>query len=226
MNVFKNPFDIGFNRLPDSLPIFPHEGALLLPGGQVPLHMFEPRYLNMVQDALAAQDRLIGMVLPDLTKPKIGSNKRPLYEVGCAGRITSFEETSDGRFLIMATGYCRFRLGDEVPTMRGYRRVSAKWDEFEEDLTIDPHVDIDRDKLIDALQAYAELASIEMDWSSVARVPNFNLITFFAMSLFFENEQKQQLIEAKDLVERADVLLSLISSENTRMQCEQQQDAT
>lgn len=175
------------------------------------MNVFEMRYVNMVQDALAAYDRLIGLVLPDDAQSIKGA-KRNLSKVGCAGRITSFEETVDGRFLIVVTGYCRFKLLEEVPTMRGYRRFSVDWENYEQDLSIDLNPDIDRDKLIRLLREYAKLSDIEMDWKLLAGTPNFNLITFFSMNLPFEGRDRQLLVEAQTLEDRGEVLVALIEA--------------
>ncbi|MDB2414240.1 LON peptidase substrate-binding domain-containing protein [Rickettsiales bacterium] len=202
--MIKNPFDISFNNLPESLPIYDVRSELLLPGGQIPLHIFEVKYLNMIQDALAAKDRMIGIVLPK------SDNSKGMYDIGCAGRITSFEETTDGRFLITLTGYCRFHLKDAIPSIRGYKRYSVDWSNYKNDLYIDPNSDIDRDGLISILIDYSEALSIDMDWHVLSQVPNFNLITFFAMSLPFDIKDKQILLSAHTAEERADVLIAMI----------------
>lgn len=210
--MLKNPFDTAFGALPETLPVFPLADVLLLPGGQVPLNVFEGRYVNMVQDALAARDRLIGLVLPDGEGQPVTGAKRSLSKVGCAGRVTSFEETADGRFLIVLTGYCRFRLVEEVPTMRSYRRFSVGWEPYEQDLSIDLNPDIDRDKLIKLLKDYAQISDIEMDWKLLVGTPNFNIVTFFSMNLPFESRDKQLLIEAQTIEDRAEVLIALIEA--------------
>lgn len=207
----KNFFDIPHASLPNTIPVFPLPGMLLLPGGQVSLNIFEMRYLNMVQDALAAKDRLIGLILPKQdTSTK--EQKRPLNTVGCAGRITSFEETLDGRFLITVTGYSRFSLEDELPTVRGYRRFSTYWKPYKDDLNIEVHPDIDRERLISVLKNFAEHSDIHMDWQILENMPSFNLITFFSMSLPFDDIQKQTLLEAKTLANRADLLIEMVES--------------
>ena len=209
--MLKNPFDLSFDQLPDTLPIFPLDGVLLLPGGQVPLNIFELRYLNMIQDALAARDRMIGMILPS-SQPKHGGHVS-LHSIGCAGRITSFEETADGRFLVTLTGYCRFQVEEEMKTIRGYRRVVTNWSAFKDDLDVYPNPDIDRDRLLLLLKRFMQYLAIDMDWGAVSQTPNFNLITFFAMSLPFSNSDRQSLLEAQTDQVRAQLMESLIVRE-------------
>jgi Lon protease-like protein len=214
--MLKNPFDISFEALPDSLPIFPLRDVLLLPGGQIPLNVFEPRYLNMVQDALSAKDRLIGVVSPK-DPPQSGDKKIALSSVGCAGRITSFEEKADGRFMITLTGYCRFHVKKEITTMRGYRRFNTDWTEFERDLTIDIAAGIDKDRLVQLLESYAELAGIEMDWGLLSRMPSFNIVTFFSMTLPLSQPEKQQLLATPTITERAELLMEMIQEQVLEM---------
>ena len=213
--MFKSPFELSFAQLPETIPVFPLDTVLLLPGGQVPLNIFELRYVQMTQDALASRDRMIGMVLPKQT-PSSTSRKTNLYSVGCAGRITSFEETADGRFLVTLTGYCRFAIKQEIETIRGYRRMAVDWSDYEKDLTIQPNSEINRSLLLDKLKRYMGILSIDMDWGSVAQTPNFNLVTFFSMSLPFQLEQKQSLLECVSVEERADLLVTLIETELER----------
>src|ERR1700758_4315586 len=136
--------------LPSILPIFPLTGALLLPRGRLPLNIFEPRYLAMTRDALAGE-RLIGMVQP--SDPRVAGDNPPVYPTGCAGRITSFSETDDGRFLITLTGVSRFRIREELPLLRGYRRGGPEWREFTRDLASDDEPGFDRDRMLRGLRA-------------------------------------------------------------------------
>ena len=122
----RNPFTLPFERLPASIPVFPFTGAVVMPGVQLPLNIFEARYLNMVEDALA-QHRIFAMVQSD---PGSGRDGEAVFQTGCAGRISSFSETDDGRFLIILLGVCRFDIREELPTVRGYRRVIADWQRF------------------------------------------------------------------------------------------------
>lgn len=201
-------FDPTFDGLPPSIPIFPLPGALVLPRGHLPLNIFEPRYLNMVEDALAA-DRMIGMIQP--AGGAAGEDgEPPIYPIGCAGRITSLEETDDGRFLITLKGVARFRVSEELPTVRGYRRVRCDWSDYRDDLTPVEKVAHDRDGLIAALKTYFELQGIQANWEALAETPDERLITSLAMVCPFEPSEKQALLEARDLSERARILIALV----------------
>src|SRR5438874_3440975 len=142
---------VGGTALPAILPIFPLAGVLLLPRGRLPLNIFEPRYLAMTRDALAGE-RLIGMVQP--SDPATSGSNPTVYPTGCAGRITSFSETEDGRFLITLTGTCRFRIREELPLLEGYRRVVPEWSEFARDLESENEPAFDRERLMRGLRAY------------------------------------------------------------------------
>src|SRR5580704_1987106 len=150
----------GEAALPTMLPIFPLTGVLLLPRGRLPLNIFEPRYLAMTRDALAGE-RLIGMVQP--SDPAASSSNPPVYPVGCAGRITSFAETEDGRFLITLTGTSRFRITEELPLLEGYRRVVPDWSGFARDLANEEEPDFDRERLMRGLKAYFQHHQISAD---------------------------------------------------------------
>src|SRR5438132_9652606 len=141
----------GGAALPTILPIFPLPGVLLLPRGRLPLNIFEPRYLAMTRDALAGE-RLIGMVQP--SDPGASGSNPTVYPTGCAGRITSFSETEDGRFLITLTGTCRFRIREELPLLEGYRRIVPEWGEFVRDLESELEPGFDRERLMRSLRAY------------------------------------------------------------------------
>lgn len=202
----QNPFDLPHDQLPETIPVFPLTGVLLLPRGKLPLNIFEPRYLNMVQDALAS-NRLIGMI-----QPRDGGmgNHPPLYDIGCVGRITSFSETEDGRFLITLTGISRFRITGEVPTTRGYRRIIADWSAFAADLDEDEACDLDRASLDSTLRAYFKQQGISANWDSIAQAPLDRLITSLAMICPFDAPEKQALLESPDLNSRAKLLLALV----------------
>jgi Lon protease-like protein len=192
--------------LPLAIPVFPLDGVLLLPGGQLPLNIFEPRYLNMVDDAMAG-DRLIGMVQ---TRP--GERELPpLAPVGCVGRITSFAETSDGRYLITLTGLCRFELGDELPVRTPYRQVRARFGPYEDDL--DPDAEpppLDRRRFLSALARYLDHRGLGIEWETAEAAPVAALINSLAMGLPFDAAEKQALLEAATLVERAEALTALL----------------
>lgn len=208
--MLKNPFDVSFQHLPNTLAIFPIDNLILFPGGQTPLHVFEPKYINLIQDTLAVKDRLMGLCMP---KNSYINKEKLLHPVGCAGRVTSFEETPDGRFIITVTGYCRFRIKDEITSMRGYRKFSVDWDEFQSDLNILPNPEIERELLIDKLKEYSKILQIEMDWSVLTQMPSFNIVTFFAMTLPLSSESKQKLLETITIEDRTSLLIDIIEQE-------------
>ena len=197
----------GDAALPSILPIFPLAGVLLLARGRLPLNIFEPRYLAMTRDALGGE-RLIGMVQP--TDPRVIGDNPPVYPTGCAGRITSFSETDDGRFLIGLTGVSRFRIREELPLLRGYRRVVPDWREFTRDLESEEQSGFDRDRLLRGLKTYFQHHKIEADWDAITSVPGERLVTSIAMVCPFEPNEKQALLEAADLDERARLLTAII----------------
>ncbi len=202
----RSPFDPRYGELPDSLPVFPLEGALLLPGGRLPLRIFEPRYLNMVQDTLAG-GRLIGMVQPCELGEEQGS--APFYQTGCAGRLTAFNETDEAHYLITLCGLIRFTVERELPLVRGYRRVAPDFSRFRGDLDEDDG-EIDRGRLLDALSAYFESNGIEGDWDAIEETPDERLVTSLAMICPFEPPEKQALLEALTLPERAETMTTIL----------------
>lgn len=202
------PFFPTFDQLSPSVAIFPLTGVLLLPRGQLPLNIFEPRYIAMVDDALAT-DRLIGMIQPVAGAGDHGTPE--VYPMGCAGRITSFDETDDGRYLITLTGLCRFHLVEELETTRGYRRVVADWSPFRDDMEATAgDLGLDRDRLGQALAAYFERQGIKANWDAIDDTPDDRLVTSLAMICPFSPCEKQALLQAPSRPERAELLLSLI----------------
>ena len=204
-------FDLAFGQLPGSIPVFPLTGVLLLPEGRLPLNIFEPRYLNMVLDALATP-RLIGMIQP-AASPAAGEDMPALYRTGCAGRITSFSETEDGRLLITLTGICRFHVASELPLLRGYRRVVPDWSPFRADLEPAAVAEgglLDRSRLDPALRAYFQQQGIDANWDAIHQAPDDRLVTSLAMICPFDATEKQALLEAPDQGQRAQMLLALI----------------
>jgi len=192
------------NDLPDQVAIFPLNGALLLPGGQLPLNIFEPRYLAMF-DAAIAGNRLIGMIQPALGEP-IDSGH--LAHVGCLGCITSFAESGDGRYIVSLTGICRFRLIDEVSGHHPYRtfRIAP----FVADLkSEDEEGSVDRAGLLAVFKAYLEANKLEADWESVERAGNMTLVNSLSMMAPFEPAEKQALLEAPDLKTRAETFVAI-----------------
>lgn len=203
----RSPFDPTFERLPRELPVFPLAGVLLLPRGRLPLNIFEPRYLAMAEDALGG-DRMIGMIQP--TDPASRAKAPALYETGCAGRITSFAETGDGRLLITLTGVCRFVSLRELPCDRGYRKVQPAWERFVTDLGSEEAGGVDRDRLLAGLRGYFKAHGISANWDAIETTPDERLVTSLAMICPFEASEKQALLEAPDLRERAKLLIALI----------------
>jgi len=200
-------FDPTYEQLPGTIPVFPLPEVLLLPRGRLPLNIFEPRYLAMVEDALAA-DRMIGMIQP--LADGCGSGAPDLYRTGCAGRICRFEETEDGRYLIALSGVCRFAVVEELPPVSGYRRVQADWSDFRGDLDPALETGLDRARLLCALKEYFRVHGIEADWKALGEAPDERLVTCLAMICPFGASEKQALLEAADLPTRAKVLTALI----------------
>ena len=193
--------------LPDTIPVFPLSGALLLPRTRLPLNLFEPRYLQMLDDVLKTDHRLIGMVQsydgPD------GVNK--LHSIGCAGRITAFSETDDGRYMITLAGASRFRLIGEVDGFVPYRRARVNWQGFERDLGgVESDDTFDRQKFIDALGRFFDDQGLQTDWESLREAEDELLINSLSMLCSFEPEDKQALLEAPSLTTRRETLTTLI----------------
>ncbi|MGK7870658.1 LON peptidase substrate-binding domain-containing protein [Falsiroseomonas sp. E2-1-a20] len=201
-------FHTAFDALPSEIPIFPLSGALLLPGGRLPLNIFEPRYLAMTEDSLAA-GRLLGMVQPDPALPRTEAGSQ-VYKVGCLGRLTSFAETEDGRFLITLTGVIRYRITAEAPMRRGYRRALVEYGDFGPDLIESPEPEIDRAALLDALRPYFKAHGIEANWDAVQGTGDAMLVTTLCMLCPFEVREKQALLEAPTQEDRASMLVALM----------------
>ncbi len=198
--------------LPEAASIFPLSGALLLPRGVLPLTIFEPRYLRMVSSAMA-KDRMIGMIQPLAGEPASGEpavNTPDLYRTGCIGRITAFNETADGHFLIMLTGSCRFDIARELPEQDGYRRVIADYSRFYEDPEPEPANQIDRGRLLDVLRLFIKRNAIEVEWEAVTAMPDEPLVISLAMTCPFAANEKQALLECQNLAERSQVLTALL----------------
>lgn len=194
--------------LPRQLPIFPLAGALLLPRGKLPLNIFEPRYLAMVEDALRG-DRMIGMVQP--LDPDSRAAAPPVYGLGCAGRITSFSETEDGRYLVTLTGVSRFIVAAELAEAAGgYRRVQPSWDHYACDLGGEERGGLDRPRLLSALRVYFKTHGLSVDWSALENAAEERLVNSLAMICPFLPCEKQAMLEAADLTERANLLIALV----------------
>jgi len=193
--------------LPQVIPVFPLEGVLLLPHGALPLNVFEPRYLNMVDDVMAG-DRMIGIIQ---SQPGGDAERPALAQIGCAGRVTSFTETQDGRYLITLTGVCRFHAGRELPFQTPYRQVHADYSAFADDLaTGGEDAALNRDAVLAALKAYLEHRGMAVDWRMAEEAPMEALVNSLAMALPFEQAEKQALLEAPTLEAREAALIALL----------------
>jgi uncharacterized protein len=200
-------FSTNLGDLPATLPVFPLPGVLLLPGGRLPLNIFEPRYLAMFDDALAS-DRLIGMIQPGAGQEQM--SVPDFYKTGCAGRIIQFSETEDGRYLITLLGTARFDLAQEVDSMRGYRRVVPSWDSYHDDIGPIGDPAIDRGHLLSALRGYFDRKDIKADWEAIERADDAQLVTTLAMLCPFDAAEKQALLVANTPRLRADTMIALM----------------
>ena len=189
--------------LPAQIPIFPLPSALLLPGGQLPLNIFESRYLAMIEDALGAPGRLIGMVQPL-------DDDGTLFGIGCAGRISYFQETGDGRYMIALSGVCRFRLDGHKLTSRGYRLADVKWDEFLADLDDNEGGIADRQRMFTVMKRYFEARGFEADWDQIEQSDDSSILNTLAMVCPFDVAEKQALLEARGAGSRADLLIAMM----------------
>jgi Lon protease-like protein len=199
--------------LPAQLAVFPVDGALLLPGGVLPLQVFEPRYLNMVDDVMGG-DRLIGMI-----QTAGGDRQLPqLARVGCAGRVTSYAETGDGKYLISLTGVCRFRVVEELNLRRPYRMVRSHYTEYVADLAEDDDgAEFERSPFLAVLRRYLDNRGLGVEWDVVSAAPAPALINSLSMALPFPRAEKQALLEAMDLDERRAVLVALMEMDAAGM---------
>lgn len=206
----------GYHTLDDlatRIPIFPLSGVVLLPRSMLPLNIFEPRYLAMVDDAMRGA-HLIGMVQPTVHEGQMQAP--PLYPMGTVGRITSYSETEDARYLISLAGICRFRIGEELAVTTPYRQCVVDYDAFRDDL-LEPSTDEaaeERSELLSVLKGYLSVQKLKADWDSIKHAPTESLINALAMICPFEAKEKQALLEAPSLSERARVLIALIEMAN------------
>ena len=194
--------------LAEIIPVFPLPGALLLPRGQMPLNIFEPRYMAMINDALRTGHRLIGMIQPDGANP--GPESKPnLYKVGCVGRITQLAETGDGRYLIQLTGIARFRIDEELGVTTPYRQCRVTYAPFSDDFTARKGEDeVDRTSLLRALSDFLKANDLKADWEGIENAPNEALVNALAMMSPYGIAEKQALLEAPDLKTRAEILVA------------------
>jgi Lon protease-like protein len=213
-------FDPELHQLPMRIPIFPLPSALLLPGGQLPLNIFEPRYLAMVTHALATPTRLIGMIQPldhpaggDMSNDNLANDELAdnpvLFETGCAGRLSFFQESDDGRFVIALNGVCRFhRLRQELDP-NGFLVADVDWQPFANDLPVDVSA-LDRDPLIKVMKRYFDMMGFETDWAQIENSDNHQLLATLSMICPFEVAEKQALLEADSMAKRANLLIAMM----------------
>jgi Lon protease-like protein len=218
----RSPTQTRFEDLPEILPVFPLSGALLLPWGRLPLNIFEPRYLNLTLDSLK-EGRVFGMVQPDYEKaageklmrdtPLGGIEKASephVYSVGCAGRVSSYEETEDGRLLITLKGLARFRIVDEVEGVKGYRRFRVSYGEFKTDMDPQEKFELDRDGLLARLKPYLDAQGMRLNVDAIKGLSESTLVTSLCMICPFDPREKQALLEARSIEDRAKTLMTLL----------------
>jgi Lon protease-like protein len=194
--------------LPDTIAVFPLPGALLLPRARLPLHIFEPRYLQMLDDAMKTKHRLIGMIQP---REVPGQAEKRLHAIGCAGRLTGFSETEDGRYMITLSGISRFRVLSEVQGFTPYRRCQVDWTPFARDMgAVETDPGFKRDEFMAALKRYFEAMQLSTDWGSLKGAEEELLINSLSMLCPFAPEDKQALLEAPSLPTRRETLVTLI----------------
>jgi Lon protease-like protein len=199
----------GSADLPEVIPVFPLPGALLLPRGQMPLNIFEPRYLAMVDDSLRDGHRLIGMIQPDPAHP--GSEEKPtLFKIGCVGRITQIAESGDGRYLLQLTGVARFKVEEELKVATAYRQCRVTFVPFADDFIARKGEDeVDRKAVLEALTSFLKANNLKTDWDGVESASNEALVNALAMMSPYGTSEKQALLEAPDLKARAEILVAV-----------------
>jgi uncharacterized protein len=205
---YRGPID-----LPGVIPVFPLPGALLLPRGQMPLNIFEPRYLAMVDDTLRDGHRMIGMIQPD---PAHGgpADKPPLYKIGCVGRITQLSESGDGRYLLELTGVARFRIEEELTVATSYRQCRVTFAPFASDfIPRKGETEVDRKALLAAFRDFLKANDMKADWDGIDKAPNEALVNALSMMSPYGPAEKQALLEAPDLKTRADILVAITEIE-------------
>ena len=210
---YRGPID-----LPEVIPVFPLPGALLLPRGQMPLNIFEPRYLAMIDDALRDGHRLIGMIQPDAAHSSQAlagaADRPPLFKVGCVGRITQLAESGDGRYLIELTGVARFRIEQELPVKTDYRQCRVTYAPFVDDFVARKGEDaVDREAVLKALRAFMKANDLKADWEGIDQAPNEALVNALSMMSPYGAPEKQALLEAPDLKTRAELLVAITEIE-------------
>ncbi len=203
-------------ELPKSVPVFPLTGALLLPFSHRPLNIFEPRYIEMVDAALRG-DRLIGLIQPEDTSEESPKGRSPLQSIGCLGRITHFEESGEGRYFIILEGVTRFRLAHELTVMTPYRQAVIAAEDFATDFARDFGEEaVDRDRFIKMMRDYAEFANIDLNFEEIERTGTADLVNFCCMVSPYGAAEKQVLLEARTLEQRAETLIAMTEYEMAR----------
>jgi Lon protease-like protein len=212
--LYRAPADVA-----DVIPVFPLAGALLLPRGQMPLNIFEPRYLAMIDDAFRSGLRLIGMMQPDASQPG-GTEQHPrLFSIGCVGRLTQLAESGDGRYLIQLTGISRFRVVEELTVTTPYRQCRVTCEPFANDFIARSGEEaVDREALLTALSAFLKANKLKADWDGIEKAPNEALVNALAMMSPFGAAEKQALLEAPDLKSRAEILIAATQIELAKTQ--------
>ncbi len=204
----KSPFTQSYEQLPNTLPIFPLPGAVVLPGGALPLNIFEPRYLKMIQDAMR-DDQLIGMI-----QPKDELADRSLCDTGCAARIIRYSETSDGRLEVVLEGLCRFNIIEELSCMRGYRLIKPDWARYQHDFSEQDSCTLkDTQLFMSALHRYFIKENIDVDWSVIEELPQQTLVSNLVQQLALSSEDKQLLIEASTLNDRVKSFTAILTDD-------------
>jgi uncharacterized protein len=207
--IYKGPDD-----LPGVIAVFPLPGALLLPRGQMPLNIFEPRYLAMIDDAFRSGTRVIGMIQPDPAHPGRDENKPNLFGVGCIGRISQLAESGDGRYLVQLTGVVRFRIEEELALGTPYRQCRVTYQPFLDDFTARKGEDeVDRKAVLRALADFLKANNLKADWGGIENAPNEALVNALAMMSPYGPAEKQALLEAPDLKTRAEILIAVTEIE-------------
>ena len=205
---YRRPID-----LPEVIPVFPLPGALLLPRGQIPLNIFEPRYLAMIDDSLRDGHRLIGMIQPEASHAGPADNPR-LFKFGCVGRITRLAESGDGRYLLELTGVARFRIEQELPVKTDYRQCRVTYAPFVDDfIARKGEDDVDREAVLKALRAFMKANDLKADWEGIDQAPNEALVNALSMMSPYGPPEKQALLEAPDLKTRAELLVAITEIE-------------
>ena len=196
--------------LPEIIPVFPLPGALLLPRGQMPLNIFEPRYLAMVDDALRDGHRMIGMIQPDVAHSRKDADKPALFQVGCVGRITQLAESGDGRYILELTGIARFKVVEELEVLTAYRQCKVDFFAFTDDFTARKGENaVNREALLVALAEFLKANNLKVDWEGVESAPNEALVNALAMMSPYGPAEKQAMLEAPDLKTRAEILIAV-----------------